>query len=73
MSAPGHAAELSAVASNEAAPTTRRPRAVLATASSIHFVHDGFSDLIYVLLPVWASQFGLTYGPHAQPRWYFGE
>ena len=62
MSASGHATPISAVAPNEAAQTTRRPRAVLGTASSIHFVHDGFSDLIYVLLPVWASQFGLTYG-----------
>jgi MFS family permease len=36
------------------------PRAVLATAAGTHFVHDGFSDLIYVLLPLWASEFGLT-------------
>jgi MFS family permease len=39
----------------------RRARAVLGTASAIHFVHDGFSDVIYVLLPVWATQFGLSY------------
>ena len=39
----------------------RRARAVLGTASAIHFVHDGFSDVIYVLLPVWASEFGLSY------------
>ncbi len=37
-----------------------RPRAVLATASSTHFVHDGFSDILYVLLPVWASEFSLS-------------
>jgi MFS family permease len=36
-------------------------RAVLGAASAIHFVHDGFSDLLYVLLPVWASGFGLSY------------
>ncbi|MGH7275914.1 MAG: MFS transporter [Candidatus Rokuibacteriota bacterium] len=36
-----------------------RPRAVLATASGTHFVHDGFSDILYVLLPVWAQEFGL--------------
>ncbi len=34
---------------------------MLATASSIHFVHDGFSDILYVLLPLWASDFGLTF------------
>jgi MFS transporter, FSR family, fosmidomycin resistance protein len=38
-----------------------RARAVLATACSIHFVHDGFSDILYVLLPLWASDFGLTF------------
>ena len=37
-----------------------RARAVLATACSIHFVHDGFSDILYVLLPLWAAEFRLT-------------
>jgi len=39
----------------------RRARAVLATVCGAHFVHDGFSDILYVLLPVWASEFGLTF------------
>src|SRR4030095_2259927 len=38
-----------------------RARAVLATACSIHFVHDGFSDILYVLLPLWASDFRVTF------------
>src|SRR5262245_6350430 len=38
-----------------------RPRTVLGATCSVHFVHDGFSDLIYVLLPVWAREFGLSY------------
>ena len=38
-----------------------RARAVLAAACSIHFVHDGFSDILYVLLPLWASEFGLSF------------
>jgi FSR family fosmidomycin resistance protein-like MFS transporter len=38
-----------------------RARAVLASASSIHFLHDGFSDIIYVFLPLWAAEFGLSY------------
>jgi MFS transporter, FSR family, fosmidomycin resistance protein len=38
-----------------------RARAVLAAACSIHFVHDGFSDILYVLLPIWASEFALTF------------
>ena len=32
---------------------------MLATASGTHFVHDGFSDILYVLLPIWAQEFGL--------------
>jgi MFS transporter, FSR family, fosmidomycin resistance protein len=39
----------------------RRARAVLGTACGTHFVHDGFSDILYVLLPVWAREFGLTF------------
>ena len=38
-----------------------RARAVLAAACSIHFVHDGFSDILYVLLPIWATEFRLTF------------
>jgi MFS family permease len=40
---------------------TRRARAVLAVACGAHFIHDGFSDILYVLLPVWAAEFGLTF------------
>ncbi len=39
----------------------RRSRAVLGTAAGTHFIHDGFSDVLYVLLPVWASEFGLSF------------
>lgn len=39
---------------------TPRPRAVLATAGAMHFVHDGFSEILYVLLPVWAGEFRLS-------------
>jgi FSR family fosmidomycin resistance protein-like MFS transporter len=38
-----------------------RARAILAAACSIHFVHDGFSDILYVLLPLWATEFRLTF------------
>jgi MFS family permease len=38
-----------------------RARAVLAVACGAHFIHDGFSDILYVLLPVWASEFGLSF------------
>lgn len=38
-----------------------RPRATLFTACATHFVHDGFSDVLYVLLPVWAAEFKLSF------------
>jgi MFS family permease len=38
-----------------------RAWAILAAASSIHLLHDGFSDIIYVFLPLWAAEFGLSY------------
>lgn len=34
---------------------------MLAIASSLHFVHDGLSDIVYVLLPLWAADFGLGF------------
>lgn len=38
-----------------------RGRSVLALTSCVHFLHDGFADIIPVLLPVWASEFRLTF------------
>lgn len=35
-------------------------RAVLLTAGLTHVLHDGFSDALYVLLPLWATEFRLT-------------
>jgi MFS transporter, FSR family, fosmidomycin resistance protein len=37
------------------------PRAVLALVCGVHFLHDGFSDILYVLLPLWAAEFGLSF------------
>ncbi|MBI4593995.1 MAG: MFS transporter, partial [Candidatus Rokubacteria bacterium] len=34
---------------------------VLTVAASIHFLHDGFSDIIYVFLPLWSAEFGLSF------------
>lgn len=41
-------------------PRAERRRALLA-ACSAHAIHDGMTDLIYVLLPIWQSQFGISY------------
>ena len=37
-------------------------RRTLVTASTDHALHDGFTDMIYVLLPVWQAEFALSYG-----------
>jgi FSR family fosmidomycin resistance protein-like MFS transporter len=39
---------------------TRSRRLVLGTCSATHFIHDGFSDLLYLLLPVWQVELGLS-------------
>ena len=36
-------------------------RRTLATTCAAHFVHDGIADAFYVLLPIWAQAFGLSY------------
>lgn len=33
----------------------------MAVACGAHVLHDGFTDLLYVLLPLWQAQFGLDY------------
>ncbi|WEK11844.1 MAG: MFS transporter [Candidatus Pseudomonas colombiensis] len=36
-------------------------RRSLFAGCSAHAIHDGLTDLIYVLLPIWQAQFGLTF------------
>jgi MFS family permease len=36
-------------------------RATTVTACAAHFLHDGLSDLLYVLFPVWAREFSLSF------------
>ncbi len=44
-------------------PETKRRRGILASGGFAHFIHDGFTDCLFVLLPLWATGFGLS---HAQ-------
>jgi MFS family permease len=45
------------------APVNRRDEhRVAAVACGAHALNDGFTDLIYVLLPLWQKEFGLGYG-----------
>src|SRR5207248_5548827 len=36
-------------------------RRTMAVACGAHILHDGYTDLLYVLLPLWQVQFGLGY------------
>ena len=36
-------------------------RRTMAVACGAHILHDGYTDLLYVLLPLWQAQFGLDY------------
>jgi MFS family permease len=37
-------------------------RRTLAVAGAAHALHDGYTDLIFVLLPIWQAEFALGYG-----------
>jgi MFS family permease len=44
-----------------ALPQTRAERRALGVACGAHALHDGYTDLVYVLLPIWQAEFGLSY------------
>jgi len=41
--------------------TTRDERRAFGVAAGAHALHDGYTDLIYVMLPIWQAEFGLGY------------
>jgi len=47
-------------ASSEHVPLPEARRTLVAAGVN-HALHDGYTDLIYVLLPVWQAEFGLDY------------
>src|SRR5690242_10017730 len=36
-------------------------RRTMAVSGGAHILHDGYTDLLYVLLPLWQAEFGLGY------------
>jgi MFS family permease len=44
----------------DATETKRDERRALSVASGAHALHDGYTDLIYVMLPIWQAEFGLS-------------
>jgi MFS transporter, FSR family, fosmidomycin resistance protein len=43
-------------------------RRTLWSACAAHILHDGYADLIYILLPVWQTEFGIGFGALALVR-----
>lgn len=43
------------------AETKRVERRALAVACGAHALHDGYTDLVYIMLPIWQHEFGLGY------------
>jgi MFS family permease len=44
-----------------AAASRQTERRVMSVACGAHALHDGYTDLIYVMLPIWQSEFALSY------------
>jgi len=44
-----------------AAHTKSEERRAIGVACGAHALHDGYTDLIYVMLPIWQHEFGLAY------------
>jgi MFS transporter, FSR family, fosmidomycin resistance protein len=47
--------------SAESAPSKKKERRALGVACGAHVLHDGYTDLIYVMLPIWQGEFGLGF------------
>ena len=43
-----------------ALPGNRQRRRILGASCSTHFIHDGFTDLLVLLLPLWQAEFSLN-------------
>ena len=44
-----------------AAGFSRDQRRAASVAAGAHALHDGYTDLIYIMLPLWQAEFGLSY------------
>src|SRR3978361_740583 len=54
-------------------PASTSKRRSLAAACLAHALHDGYTDGLYAFLPVWQTQFGLSYAGLAIVRaLYYG-
>jgi FSR family fosmidomycin resistance protein-like MFS transporter len=53
---------------NADTPTASSRVRTLWTACAAHALHDGYTDLIYLLLPIWQAEFAIGYGALALLR-----
>lgn len=44
-----------------AAATKAQERRALGVGSGAHALHDGYVDILYIMLPLWQAEFGLSY------------
>jgi FSR family fosmidomycin resistance protein-like MFS transporter len=53
---------LSSARTDEDRPASLRDkRRTMSVALPVHALHDGYSDLVYVMLPIWQAEFALSY------------
>ena len=45
----------------DAVASKAEERRAIGVACGAHALHDGYTDLIYVMLPIWQAEFGLGY------------
>jgi MFS transporter, FSR family, fosmidomycin resistance protein len=50
-----------ASADGAAAPAAGEERRTLIVACGAHALHDGYTDLVYLMLPIWQAEFSLAY------------
>jgi MFS family permease len=55
------ATEATAGAPADAVASKANERRAIGVASGAHALHDGYTDLIYVMLPLWQAEFGIGY------------
>ncbi len=55
----------------DAQPAKRDERRAAGVAFGTHALHDGYTDLIYLMLPVWQAEFGLGYAALGLLRGFF--
>ncbi len=48
---------MTAAPADSALQTKRDERRAFGVAAGAHALHDGYTDLIYVMLPIWQSEF----------------